>query len=114
MTSSTHHQVWLFYSPLALQASLLKDDLLDPVDQLLDDEELIQLVRPSLATRCPQSTRTGRPGLAPDRLLRCCGLKHLKAGASAIGNASCAATSSIAASPISTPKSSPVTTASVV
>ena len=78
MTSSTHHQAWLFYFPLALQASLLKDDLLDPVDQLLDDEELIQLVRHSLATRCPKSTRTGRPGMAPDRLLRCCVLKHLK------------------------------------
>src|SRR6516225_4008825 len=78
MTSSTHHQAWLFYFPLALQASLLKDDLLDPVDQLLDDEELIQLVRHSLATRCPKSTRTGRPGMAPDHLLRCCVLKHLK------------------------------------
>src|SRR5215472_13111533 len=48
MTSSPHHQAWLFYSPLARQASW------------------------------PQSTRTGRPGLAPDRLLRCCVLKHLK------------------------------------
>ena len=37
MISSTSHQAWLFYSPLALQASLLKDDLLDPVDPLLDD-----------------------------------------------------------------------------
>src|SRR5215472_14466787 len=78
MTSSTHHQAGLFYSPLALQASWLKDDWLDPLDQLWDDEELIPLVRHSLATRCPQSTRTGRPGLAPDRLLRGCGLKHLK------------------------------------
>ena len=30
-------QAWLFYSPLALQAALLKDDLLEPVDQLLED-----------------------------------------------------------------------------
>jgi hypothetical protein len=44
----------------------------------LDDPELIALVRQCLAARRPQSTRTGRPGIAPDRLLRCCVLKHLK------------------------------------
>ena len=37
MINSTSHQSWLFYSPLAKQAVLLKDDLLDPVDQLLED-----------------------------------------------------------------------------
>ena len=78
MIASTHHQAWLFFLPLAQQASLLKDDLLDPVDQLLDDPELVELVRQCLATRCPKSTRTGRTGMAPDRLLRCCVLKHLK------------------------------------
>jgi IS5 family transposase len=57
---------------------LLKDDLLDSVDPLLDDPELVELVRQCLATRCPNSTRTGRTGIAPDRLLRCCVLKHLK------------------------------------
>jgi hypothetical protein len=31
MINSTSHQAWLFYSPLARQAALLKDDLLDPV-----------------------------------------------------------------------------------
>jgi hypothetical protein len=60
---------------LAQQASLLKDDLLDPVDQLVDDS---QVIRRCLANRCPKSTRTGRTGMAPDRLLRCCVLKHLK------------------------------------
>ena len=44
MISSTSHQAWLFYAPLALQASLLKDDLLDPVDPLLDDPVLLDLV----------------------------------------------------------------------
>jgi len=52
--------------------------LLDPVDQLLDDPELVERVRHCLATRCLLSTRTGRTGIAPDRLLRCCVLKHLK------------------------------------
>ena len=37
MIPSTSHQAWLFYSPLAQQAALLKDDLLDPVDQLLEE-----------------------------------------------------------------------------
>jgi transposase, IS5 family len=78
MLASTRHQSWLFYLPLAKQASLLKDDLLDPVDLLLDDPELVELVRNCLAVRYPASTRTGRTGMAPDRLLRCCVLKHLK------------------------------------
>jgi Transposase domain (DUF772) len=78
MLSSINHQSCLFFLPLAQQASLLQDDLLDPVDDLLDDEELMALVRQCLATRYPESARTGRPGMAPDRLLRCCVLKHLK------------------------------------
>jgi hypothetical protein len=78
MIASVNHQSWLFFSPLAQQASLLKDDLLDPVDQLLDDPELVELVRQCLVTRYPKSARTGRLGMAPDRLLRSCVLKHLK------------------------------------
>jgi IS5 family transposase len=78
MIGATSRQSWLFYLPLARQAALLKDDLLEPVDQLLDDPALVELVRQSLAGRRPHSTRTGRPGIAPDRLLRCCVVKHLK------------------------------------
>jgi len=78
MIPSTSHQTWLFYSPLAQQAALLKDDLLDPVDRLLDDPALVDLVRQCLAARHALSTRTGRDAIAPDRLLRCCVMKHLK------------------------------------
>ncbi len=78
MISPSSHQTWLFYSPLAQQAARLKDDLLDPVDLLLDDPALVDLVRQCLAKRSPRSTRTGRRGMAPDRLLRCCVMKHLK------------------------------------
>jgi transposase len=78
MIGTTSRQFWLFYLPLARQASLLKDDLLEPVDQLLDDPALVELVRQSLATRRGGSTRTGRRSIAPDRLLRCCVVKHLK------------------------------------
>src|SRR5437867_12192178 len=79
MINSTSHQSWLFYSPLAKQAVLLKDDLLDPVDQLLEDPALVDLVQQCLAARSPASARTGRPGIPPDRVLRCCVMKHLKA-----------------------------------
>jgi len=78
MISSTQHQSWLFFLPLAQQAPLLKDDLLDTVDPLLDDAQLVELVRQCLAARHPKSNHTGRPGIAPDRLLRCCVLKHVK------------------------------------
>jgi hypothetical protein len=66
MTTSTQHQSFLFFLPLAQQLALLKDDLLEAVDPLLDDPELIAWVRQGLAARRPQSTRTGRPGIAPD------------------------------------------------
>lgn len=78
MIGSLHHQPSLFYAAFDRQASLIKDDLLDPVDDLLDDPTLVSLVREALAHRCPQSDVTGRFGIAPDRLLRCCVLKHIK------------------------------------
>src|SRR3972149_7067442 len=78
MIGSPTRQSALFYVPLARQAVLLKDDLLDPVDALLDDAELVGLVRERLARRRPLSRRRGRPSIAPDRLLRCCVMKHLK------------------------------------
>jgi IS5 family transposase len=78
MIGTSARQSWLFYTPLASQAALLKDDLLDPLDALLEDPELVSLVRQRLASRRPLSARTGRPCIAPDRLLRCCVLKHLK------------------------------------
>ena len=78
MIATTQRQSLLFFTPLAQQITLLKDDLLDPVDHLLDDEELVDLVRACLIRRHPNSSRTGRPGIAPDRLLRCCVLKHMK------------------------------------
>jgi len=78
MTGSEIRQSTLFFAPLAAQMSLLKDDLLDPVDGLLEDVGLVELVRARLAARRPRSSRTGRPSIAPDRLLRCCVLKHVK------------------------------------
>lgn len=68
----------LFYVAFAKEASLIKDDLLDVIDTLLDNPELIDLVRQRLEKRRPRSRRLGRPSIAPDRLLRCCALKHIK------------------------------------
>lgn len=78
MTGSSVRQSTLFFTPLAAQISLIKDDLLEPIDALLNDESLVDLVRSRLAARHPRSSRTGRRSIAPDRLLRCCVLKHLK------------------------------------
>lgn len=78
MVGSTAHQPSLFYVAFAQQASLIKDDLLAPIDALLDDPALVELVRTALARRAARSTCTGRTGIAPDRLLRCCALRHLK------------------------------------
>ena len=68
----------LFYVAFGHQASLIKDDLLEPIDTLLDDETLVETVEEALARRSPRSRTRGRKGIAPDRLLRCCVLKHLK------------------------------------
>jgi IS5 family transposase len=78
MIGSLNRESSLFYVALGHQASLIKDDLLEPMDQQLDDEELIQLVRERLASRHALSAKAGRMGIAPDRLLRCCVLKHVK------------------------------------
>ena len=69
MIAPSFHQAWLFYSPLAQQAALLKDDLLDPVDQLLDDPALVDLVRQCLAARrrCPRA-----PGGTASPPIVCC------------------------------------------
>lgn len=78
MIGSVERQPSLFYAAFGHQASLIKDDLLEPLDGLLDDPALVELVAKALCGRCPESGRTGRKSIAPDRLLRCCVLKHLK------------------------------------
>ena len=78
MIGTVTRQSALFYVNFSKQASLIKDDLLEPVNALLEDPELIELTKESLAGRFPLSPRTGRVGIAPDRLLRSCVLKHIK------------------------------------
>jgi IS5 family transposase len=78
MIGPSKRQASLFYLSFGIQASLIKDDLLEPIDKLLDDEALIELVSHKLGRRRPQSRRLGRVGIAPDRLLRLAVLKHIK------------------------------------
>jgi hypothetical protein len=78
MISSTVRQGSLFYAAFGLQASLIKDDLLECVDEVLDDPALVALATEALAGRASSSATTGRYGMAPDRLLRACALKHIK------------------------------------
>ncbi len=78
MLSASRRQASLFYAAFAREAALIKDDLLEPIDALLDDPSLVDLVREAQASRSPRSRTMGRRAIAPDRLLRCCALKHVK------------------------------------
>ena len=72
------HQASLFYAAFAREASLIKDDLLDPIDLLLDDAALLRLVAAAQAARAPKAETMGRKVIAGNRLLRCYALKHIK------------------------------------
>jgi hypothetical protein len=64
--------------PSPHEASLIKDDLLEPIDALLDDAELLRLVSAAQAARAPKAETMGRKTMASNRLLRCLVLKHTK------------------------------------
>jgi hypothetical protein len=68
MLSSTTHQASLFYVAFAREAALIKDDLLEPINTLLDDSTLVDLIREAQASRCPRSRTMGRRAVAPDVL----------------------------------------------
>jgi IS5 family transposase len=79
MIAPTSHQSQLFYLAFAREAALIKDELLDEVDALLNDVELVRLARNALASRAPRSKSRGRYGrISPDQLVRSCALKHIK------------------------------------
>jgi IS5 family transposase len=75
---NTNRQASLFYFAFAKEVSTIKDVTLDEFDALLQDQELLALTSEKLGGRCLRSKDFGRPGIAPDRLLRCVVPKHLK------------------------------------
>jgi IS5 family transposase len=68
----------LFAFAFFKEAAAINDPMLDAIDQLLEDAELLALSTQLLAGRRPGSCKIGREGIAPDRLLRCVVLKHIK------------------------------------
>jgi IS5 family transposase len=78
MVGSTQRQASLLYLAFSAEVAKLQDELLDEIDPLLDDPELVEFVRQALGKRCPHSTKTGRYSIAPDRLLRCVALRHIR------------------------------------
>lgn len=78
MIGNTNRQASLFFFAFAKEVSAIKDVTLDEIDLLLQDQELLRLCSEKLGGRRLRSKDFGRPGIAPDRLLRCVVLKHFK------------------------------------
>jgi IS5 family transposase len=78
MIGSTSRQASLFYFAFAKEVMAITDEVLDPLDLLLEDAALVRLATQALSKRRGRSADFGRPSVAPDRLLRCVILKHLK------------------------------------
>lgn len=78
MIGKTVRQSSLFAFAFFKEAAAIRDPTLDVVDRLLEDPELLALSTQTLAKRSPGSYKVGREGIAPDRLLRCMVLKHIK------------------------------------
>ena len=68
----------LFAFAFFKEAATISDPILDPLDCLLEDPVLLALSSEALAKRSRCSNKAGREGIAPDRLLRCVVLKHIK------------------------------------
>src|SRR5262252_5485420 len=71
-------QASLFAFAFFKEAAAIKEPMLDSIDRLLEDPQLVALSTRVLAGRSPGSSKSGRQGIAPDRLLRCVVLKHIK------------------------------------
>jgi hypothetical protein len=68
----------LFAFAFFKEVAAITDPMLDSVDWLLEDPDLLALSSQVLVSRSPGSGKVGREGIAPDRLLRCVVLKHIK------------------------------------
>ena len=78
MIGKTVRPASLFAFAFFKEAAAIREPILDSVDRLLEDPALLALSTQALASRSPGSDKVGREGIAPDRLLRCAVLKHIK------------------------------------
>ena len=78
MIGSLQRQASLFGFAFFKELACLKDPTLGEIDLLLDDPALVAICSRALAARRQRSMDFGRSTIAPDRLLRCVVLKHLK------------------------------------
>src|ERR1700751_2287841 len=78
MIGKTIRPASLFAFAFFKEAAAISEPMLDSIDRLLEDPELLALSTQVLAARSPNSNKSGREGIAPDRLLRCVVLKHIK------------------------------------
>ena len=78
MIGRTTRPASLFAFAFFKEAAAIADPVLDPLDRLLEDPKLMALSTQALVKRSPASHKAGREGIAPDRLLRCLVLKHIK------------------------------------
>ena len=78
MIGPLQRQPSLFGFAFFKELACLRDPTLSEIDVLLDDPALEAICSRALATRRQRSRDFGRSTIAPDRLLRCVVLKHLK------------------------------------
>ena len=78
MIGPLQRQASLFGFAFFKELTCLQDPTLGQIDLLLDDPELVAICSRALAGRRQRSIDFGRGTIAPDRLLRCVVLKHLK------------------------------------
>src|SRR5271166_3008206 len=78
MLGKTVRPASLFAFAFFKEAATIADPILGPLDRFLEDPQLLALSTQVLAARSPNSNKAGREGIAPDRLLRCVVLKHIK------------------------------------
>jgi IS5 family transposase len=78
MIGKTVRPASLFAFAFFKEAAAISEPMLDSLDCLLEDPQLLALSTQALASRSPRSNQAGREGIAPDRLLRCIVLKHIK------------------------------------